>query len=277
VSVGTLWVIASPIGNLEDISLRALRLLGEVAVVACEDTRTTRKLLDRHGIKARTLSCHEHNEARRAKEIAGLLVAGSDVAYITDAGTPLISDPGRRLVDAARAAGTRGPPVPGASAVMAALMASGLDARRFTFFGFPPARGRARQSFLDDVVAATCTTILFEAPHRIERTLRELAERAPGRSASLHRELTKLHEETRSGTLAELAADVGTTRGEFTLIVAGPEPKPAGTVEEALAQARTLLAEGVAPSAAARQAASAVRVGRRDVYRRLVDERKTRD
>ena len=151
---------------------------------------------------------------------------------------------------------------------MAALMASGLDARRFTFFGFPPARGRARQSFLDDVVAATCTTILFEAPHRIERTLRELAERAPGRSASLHRELTKLHEETRSGTLAELAADVGTTRGEFTLIVAGPEPKPAGTVEEALAQARTLLAEGVAPSAAARQAASAVRVGRREVYQR---------
>jgi 16S rRNA (cytidine1402-2'-O)-methyltransferase len=270
---GTLYLVATPIGNLEDVTLRALRVLGETAFVACEDTRTTRKLLARHGIEARLVSCHEHNEALRAREIAEALARGEDVALATDAGTPAVSDPGRRVVEAALAAGAKVVPVPGPSAVTAALVASGLAAERFTFLGFPPRKGRARAELLREALETKGAAVLFEAPHRVARTLAELAALAPERRASLHREMTKVHEEALRGTLTELQRALAEkpVRGEYTLVVAGTEPKPKqGSLARAVAEGRRLVAAGRTPRDAAREAAGREGVSRRLVYRRLV-------
>ena len=273
---GTLFVVATPIGNLEDVTLRALRVLGEVAFVACEDTRLTRNLLVRHGIDARLVSCREHNEKSRAIEIAAALGRGEDVALVTDAGVPGVSDPGRLVVAAAIAAGACVVPVPGPSALTAALVASGIAAERFAFFGFPPRKGRAREVWIGEALAFPGAVVAFEAPHRIVYTLKALAAAAPERNASLHREMTKVHEEALRGTLAELALAVASRppRGEYTLVIAGAAAPvaEAGDLDAAIAEARWRVAEGVSSRDAARDVAARSGVSRRLVYRALISD-----
>src|SRR5436309_13168116 len=171
---GTLFVVATPIGNLEDITVRALRVLREVAIIAAEDTRRTAHLLARHAIVTATTSLHEHNEARKSPAIVARLVAGESVALVSDAGTPTVSDPGQRLIATAINAGIRVEPIPGPSAILAALAVSGVAGDAFTFLGFPPTRSKDRAIWLEHACTAGGTVVFFEAPHRIERTLRDL-------------------------------------------------------------------------------------------------------
>lgn len=217
---GTLFVVSTPIGNLEDVTLRALRVLRESALVAAEDTRRTRGLLAHFDISTPLLSLHEHNERARVPELLARLRSGDDVALVTDAGTPLVSDPGLGLVKAARSAGIVVHAVPGPSAVLAALVASGLAADAFTFIGFAPARGRERDRWLAEVAAEPRTTVFFEAPHRIANTLARLAGLAAGREVVVARELTKLHEEIVSGPIEEVVGRLGEPRGEYTVVLA---------------------------------------------------------
>ena len=197
---GTLYLISTPIGNLEDITHRAVRLLGQVDLIACEDTRHTRKLLNHYGINTRTISYHEHNEQERAAQLLKLIESGSDVAIVSDAGTPGISDPGFRLTKLAIEGGARVVPVPGASALIAALVASGLPTDEFFFGGFLPARSGARRTRLKEVAGMRATLIFYEAPHRIAATLRDAHEILGERAAVVARELTKIHEESRART-----------------------------------------------------------------------------
>ena len=225
---GSLFVVATPIGNLEDVTLRALRVLREAGLVLAEDTRRTRILLDRHGIPARPVSLHAHNEAARCGEVLAALADGRDVALVSDAGTPLVSDPGERLVAAVIEAGHPVVPVPGASAVLAALAASGLPPLPFAFVGFPPRRSSARKALFDSYRGRPETVVLFESPHRTAATLRALAEALGERRACVARELTKRHEELARGTLAELAERYRDgARGEVTIVVAGAPAAPA--------------------------------------------------
>jgi 16S rRNA (cytidine1402-2'-O)-methyltransferase len=223
--VGTLHLVATPIGNLEDVTLRALRVLREADRVFAEDTRRTRVLLDRHGIAQRPRSLHEHNEAVRIAEVLALLDAGQQVALVSDAGTPLVSDPGARLVAAAIAAGHTVVPLPGASAPLAALAASGLGGGPFHFFGFLPRKAGERARLLAGLRDRRETLVLFEAPARVGATLGALAEAfGAGRAACVARELTKIHEEFARGTLGELAERfAGGARGEVTIVVAGAD------------------------------------------------------
>ena len=202
-TASTLYVVSTPIGNLGDVTARAADVLRAADLVLCEDTRHSRRLLDHVGSRAPTTSVHEHNEARRAAELVERLTAGAAMALVSDAGTPLLSDPGARLVAAAIEAGVRVEPVPGASALLAALVASGVDATRFTFFGFLARKGRERRDALAEVAALRHTSVLYEAPGRAADTLADLAAACgPDRPAALARELTKQHEEVRRGTLA---------------------------------------------------------------------------
>ncbi len=224
---GTLFVVATPIGNLDDLSPRAVEALRTASVIACEDTRVTGKLRQRFGIETPTVSNHDHNERRRTPALLDRLRAGETVALVSDAGSPVVSDPGYLLVRAAREAGVPVRVVPGPSAALAALTVSGLPAQAFTFLGFPPPRrGADRRRFLDRAANAPGSVILFESAVRIARLLADLAERLGPRPASLSREMTKLHEEHWSGTLAELAERVETRslKGELTLVV-GPAPR----------------------------------------------------
>src|SRR5690606_9373906 len=220
---GALYLVATPIGNLEDVTLRALRVLREAALVLAEDTRRTRILLERHAIAARPLSLHAHNEAARTAEVLAALAAGRDVALVSDAGTPLVSDPGERLVVAAIAAGHPVVPVPGPSAVLAALAGSGLPAVPFAFLGFPPRRPGERAEAFAAWRGRPETLVLFESPHRLAATLRALADALGPRPACVARELTKLHEEWVRGPLPELAERFasGGVRGEVTIVVGG--------------------------------------------------------
>lgn len=222
---GTLFVVSTPIGNLEDITLRALRVLRESAVVAAEDTRRTRGLLGHFEISTPLVSLHEHNERARVPELLARLRSGDHVALVTDAGTPLVSDPGLTLVTAARSAGIAVCAIPGPSAVLAALVASGLAADSFTFMGFAPAKGRERERWLAHVAAEPRTTVFFEAPHRIASTLSKLAGLAAGRQVVVARELTKVHEEIVGGPIEEIVKRLGEPRGEYTVVVAAP-PEP---------------------------------------------------
>lgn len=244
--VGRLFVVSTPIGNMGDFSFRAVEVLKAVTLVLAEDTRHSRTLLDRYGIETRTSPYHEHNEAKTAPGFVRRLLDGEDIALISDAGTPLLSDPGQRLVVAAIEAGVQVIPIPGASALLAALVASGLDATRFTYHGFPPRRGRERAALLDEVASSPVTSVLYEAPSRVSDTLLELAERAPARGAVVARELTKQFEEIRRGTLESLGAYYkdAAPRGEVVLVVAGA---PVMTMDEsALAdQAAELRAKGM--------------------------------
>lgn len=221
-SAGTLSLVSTPIGNLEDFTLRAIRVLREADLVAAEDTRHTAKLLHHFGIAVATISVHEHNEAERTTGLIERLQAGARIALVSDAGTPGISDPGFRLVCAAIAAGCRVEAIPGPSALLAALVTSGLPTDAFVFMGFPPARGSARTAWFDRIRAERRTVICFEAPHRVRRTLEQLLATAGDRQASIGRELTKFHEETLRGPLSALLAGLpARPLGEFTVVVAG--------------------------------------------------------
>lgn len=221
-------MVATPIGNLGDMSPRAVETLRTADLVLAEDTRATRVLLDHFGIERRPQAAHAHNEARIIPQVLERLGRGARVALVSDAGTPLISDPGSRLVSAVRAAGYPVSPVPGPSALTAALSAAGLDTRRFTFFGFLPRGGRERRALIDEVSTAPHTCVLYEAPGRVAATLHDLAEAGGGgRAAVVARELTKVFEEFRAGTVSELAAYYhgAPPRGEVVILLAAANPE----------------------------------------------------
>jgi len=220
---GTLFVVATPIGNLEDISARALRVLRDVAVIASEDTRRTARLLARYAISTRTTSLHEHNEAAKSGGLIVRLAAGESIALVSDAGTPLISDPGQRLIANAAAAGIRIEPVPGPSAVMAVLSAAGFSAESFTFLGFAPTKKSPRSAWISELLTSRRTAVFFEAPHRIRRTLGEIATYLGERQIVLGRELTKVHETILRGSAHEVLLQLGEPKGEFVVAIAGIE------------------------------------------------------
>ena len=237
---GTLFVVSTPIGNLEDITARALRVLRAAAVVAAEDTRHTGRLLAHFAIPTPTTSFYEQNEREKLPRLLERLRAGDSIALVSDAGTPGISDPGYRLVRAAVAEGIRVEAVPGPSAILAALVASGLPTNTFTFLGFPPSRAQARDRWLADLAPRRETTIFFEAPHRVRGTLEAAARVLGDRQVAVCRELTKLHEEIRRGPLAEVLAALPEPRGEFTVVVA---PAEAAQAPSELPEPQDLLAE----------------------------------
>jgi 16S rRNA (cytidine1402-2'-O)-methyltransferase len=216
---GTLFVVATPIGNLEDITVRALRILREVTVIAAEDTRRTAQLLARHAIATPTTSLHEHNEARKSGGLVERLLRGDSVALVSDAGTPTVSDPGGGLIRAAIDAGIHVEPIPGASAVMAGLAASGLPTDAFAFLGFPPTKSKARSEWFERVRTIRGTIVFFEAPHRIQSTLTEIAREFGDCQVAVARELTKIHEEWVRGPISLVASQFSDPRGEFTVVV----------------------------------------------------------
>ena len=279
--MGTLFVVATPIGNLEDVTLRGLRTLREASLVLAEDTRRTRVLLTRHGIAARPVSLHAHNEAERSVAVLEALAAGRSVALVSDAGTPLVSDPGERLVAAAVAAGHDVVPVPGPSAVLAALAAAGLPATAFTMLGFLPRRASARLALLRRFRSTPETLVLFEAPGRTGATLAALHQALGERPACVARELTKVHEELIRGPLSQLAERFAAQppRGEVTLVVGGaPEgaEAAAGDADEEPPldeRIRALVAAGRSPREVAAALGKARGVPRREIYARAVRAR----
>ncbi|MDR5891616.1 16S rRNA (cytidine(1402)-2'-O)-methyltransferase [Halomonas mongoliensis] len=259
-NTASLYVVATPIGNLEDLSPRAARLLGEVAVIAAEDTRHTGRLLRHLGLSVPMLSLHEHNEAARVEQLDARLAAGESIALVSDAGTPLISDPGFVLVRELRARGRRIVPVPGACALVAALSAAGLPTDRFTFQGFLPAKGAGRRARLEALATREETLVFYESPHRIRDTLADLATVVGERRLVLARELTKTFETFLDGSAGELLArmevDPDQARGEFVVMVAGAAPREEeASVVEGEALLAALLAEGVGVKQAASVAA----------------------
>jgi 16S rRNA (cytidine1402-2'-O)-methyltransferase len=272
--VGTLFIVATPIGNREDITLRAQRVLREVAVIAAEDTRHTGQLLAHYEIAARYLSLHEHNEQERAGAILTRLDAGEDVALVSDAGTPLIADPGARLVRAVRAAGHQVVPVPGASALVAAVVASGLVTGPFTFVGFLPPKQGARRAALESLRGVTHPVIFFEAPHRLGAMLADARAMLGDRTCALCRELTKVHEEIAVTSLGEAIASLETKppRGEYVVIIAEAPVATSSTIsEDALtALLESLLASGRTPAAAAKEAAATTGYDRAACYSRAI-------
>src|SRR5256885_6404174 len=242
---GTLYIVATPIGNLEDITQRALRVLREVEIIACEDTRRTRVLLNHFGIRTRTISYHEHNERERAARLAELLEEGKSIAIVSDAGTPLISDPGFRIVNTAIEGGITVVPIPGPTAFVAALVASGLPSDQFFFAGFLPARANARRAHLEDLAAIQATLVVYEAPHRIAASLSDALDGLGNRKAAVARELTKIHEEIARGNLRELSQRVSTgslaARGEMVLVISGAAVDEATTTGEIEPASRKLI------------------------------------
>jgi 16S rRNA (cytidine1402-2'-O)-methyltransferase len=284
---GTLYVVATPIGNLEDITLRALRVLREVELIACEDTRQTRKLLARHEIKTPMISYHEHNEQERSQELIENLKAGSTIALVSDAGAPTISDPGLILIQHAIDEGIPVVPIPGPSAVITALMAAGLLTDRFLFLGFLPARRTARRTALEPLRQSPYTLVFHEAPHRIQATVQDALEILNDRPAVLARELTKIHEEFLRAPLSQLLKHLEGHRakGEMVLIVAG--------VSESDLQTQQLIAEHgrdiydtvielmrtakLDLKAAVKQVARARGMSKNEVYRAVLKEKAERE
>jgi 16S rRNA (cytidine1402-2'-O)-methyltransferase len=216
---GTLFVVATPIGNLEDITARALRILREVALIAAEDTRRTNHLLSRYAITTRTTSLHEHNEHSKAPGIIERLKAGEAVALVSDAGTPTVSDPGHLLIRQAIDAGIRVEPIPGPNAAIAALSVSGLPTTTFSFMGFPPTRSKDRRTWFEQVRTAGRTVVFYEAPHRLRATLEQLRSVAGDRDVAIGRELTKTHEELVRGPISRVIDRLADAPGEFTIVV----------------------------------------------------------
>ena len=284
---GTLYIVATPIGNLEDLTHRALRVLGEVEVVACEDTRRTRVLLNHFGIKTKTLSYHEHNERERAEQICKLLLAGKDVALVSDAGTPLINDPGFRLTSAAIQLNLPVVPIPGPTALISALVVSGLPSEQFLFAGFLPSRANARRQKLEELAAIPATLVLYEAPHRIAATLKDALEVLGNRQATVARELTKLHEEIARGSLRELIerfGDGSAVRGEIVLVVSSAavdETSGDGAVEPAsrrlIERVSELESEGLDAKLALKKAARELGLKRDEAYRVIVTQKNRRN
>lgn len=274
---GTLYLVATPIGNLADITHRALQVLKDVELIACEDTRHTHKLLNHYGINTKTISYHEHNEQQRAAELIDRLKQGSDVAVVSDAGTPSISDPGFRLVRAAIENEIAVVPVPGPSALIAALIAAGLPTDEFFFAGFLPARGSARRARLNELRSVPGTLIFYEAPHRLAETLKDAYEILGEREAVVARELTKLHEEIRRGRLSELSADYAEktdVRGEIVVLidrnVLGDAPTRAVSISSLVERFEQ---EGLDHRAALKKAARELGLSRAEAYRKLLSER----
>jgi 16S rRNA (cytidine1402-2'-O)-methyltransferase len=275
-SAGRLFVVATPIGNLADITLRAIRVLGDVDVIAAEDTRTTRKLLSHHGIRTPLVSYHEHNESVRTPELLARLENGESVALVSEAGTPSISDPGYRLVDACIAADVAVEPLPGASAILAAVVVSGLPSDAFVFEGFLPRRGAERRKRLADLASERRTLVVFEAPHRLDATLTDMLELLGDRRAALCRELTKLHEEVRRETLSALAAGIrrAPVKGELVLVIEGAvEAEP--DLDAARGEALARIAAGESVREATRGVAQERGVPRRALYDRVLEHRRT--
>jgi 16S rRNA (cytidine1402-2'-O)-methyltransferase len=271
---GTLYVVSTPIGNMGDFSFRAIEVLKGVDVLLAEDTRHTKHLLDRYDIVTKMSAYHEHNEAKATPGLIARILAGESMALVTDAGTPLVSDPGARLVAAAAAAGVPVVPVPGASAVLAALVASALPAAKFTFYGFLERSGAARKAALAELAGLEHTAVLYEAPARVADTLDDLVGAGAGdRSACVAREMTKQYEEVRRGTVAELAAyyKEGVARGEFVIVVAGA---PAVVVDESVVRerVRALRAEGHSARDTAAIVATELGVKKNVAYRMTQEE-----
>ena len=277
---GTLYLVATPIGNLEDITHRAVRVLSEVDLVACEDTRRTRVLLDHYHVKTKTVSYHEHNERERAAYLGELLEAGRSIAVVSDAGTPGISDPGFRLVGDAIRRGARVVPVPGPAAFVSALVASGLPTDEFFFGGFLPARAGERRARLTRARAFDSTLVFYEAPHRIGQTLMDAREILGEREAVVARELTKLHEEVARGRLSDLAERFGAegaARGEMVLVidreVIGEEAAAGDEASGIAERVAALEVEGLDSRAALKRVARELGLSRSEAYRRLVQEK----
>jgi len=270
VPVGRLSICPTPIGNLRDVTLRTLDRLGEADLIACEDTRRTRVLLDRYELTAKLVSFHEHNERERVEQLKARIRTGDHVALVSDAGTPLVSDPGYLLVRGCLDANLPVEVLPGPSAVVAALVASGLPAERFEFVGFLPRKRTDLQRLLDD---AEQTLLAFESPHRLGQTLAIVAEREPARQAVVCRELTKAHEEVRRGQASELAAHYAKApaRGEIVLVLAPATPKT-GNEQAAIAALRDLVEAGARKRAAASVVAALTGVPANELYRALTDE-----
>jgi len=269
-SSSILYVVSTPIGNLEDITMRAVRILKEVALIACEDTRQTRKLLDHYGIATKAISYHDHNEQPRSAELVERLQAGESIALVSDAGTPLISDPGYRLVTAAIAAGIPVVPIPGASAALGALAAAGLATDAFRFCGFLPPKSGQRRKVLEAVRGEDCTLIFYEAPHRILEALADVEAVYGSRPVVVARELTKLHEEFLRGSAAEVRAALASraaVKGEITLLIGkGADEVPSLPIEEAV---EALEQQGVPRMDAIKQVARERGLSKRDVYKQI--------
>jgi 16S rRNA (cytidine1402-2'-O)-methyltransferase len=271
--VSNLYIVSTPIGHLGDFSYRAVEVLKRVQRVLAEDTRRTKILFRRYGIEKPLVSAHAHNEKARIAAVLSWLAAGDEVALVSDAGTPLVSDPGARIVAAVVSAGHRVVPVPGASALLAALVAAGLETEPFSFYGFVPKSGRARQRILAEVWALRHTVVLYEAPGRLVRLLTDLvATCGATRRVVVAREMTKVHEAFFRGTLAEAAAyyEVEPARGEIVVLLAGAsdaEVPADASNEAATAVVRKLLESGRQPSAVAREAAKRLGIPRTEAYR----------
>lgn len=285
---GILYLVATPIGNLEDITLRALRVLKEVDLIACEDTRHTKKLLAHFNISKPVVSYHEHNERERTAELIARLEEGISIALVSDAGTPLISDPGFQLASQAIAHGIPVIPLPGPSALVTALSASGLSANEFTFAGFLPPKKSARRARLAELAKYKSTLIFYEAPHRIKETLADTRDVLGNRRAVIARELTKLHEEFLRGRLSEItsAAVERSLKGEMVLIIAPAEDdnqqrpvldstgtidkEPHSILEEV---ERLVREEGIDTKAALKRVARARHISKSEAYRRMLAEK----
>jgi 16S rRNA (cytidine1402-2'-O)-methyltransferase len=267
-----LYLVATPIGNLRDISIRALETLAAADLIACEDTRTTRVLLDRYGIRTKTVSYHTHNEASSGVRLLEDLASGKTVALVSDAGTPLVSDPGERIAASARAAGFRVIPIPGASAVLAALSIAGLPSERFLFEGFLPAKQGQRRSRLASLASLDVTLLFYEAPHRISETIADMASVfGEARVAAVCRELTKTFEECVQGPLGDLVLrfpEGGTVKGEIVIVVAPPLQDATGAlnIDELL---RSMMKEMSASKAAA-EASRLTGEPKGDLYKRIL-------
>ncbi|MBO8142555.1 MAG: 16S rRNA (cytidine(1402)-2'-O)-methyltransferase [Firmicutes bacterium] len=280
-SPGRLYVCATPIGNLEDVSFRLLRVLREVSVVAAEDTRQAKKLLGHYGITAQVVSLHEHNEARRAPKLLARILAGESVAVVSDAGMPAISDPGTCLVRAAAEHGVDVTVIPGPSALVTALAGSGLPAQRFAFEGFLPHKPRRRRARLEALKDDERTLVFFEAPHRLKETLADMRDILGDRQACVARELTKLHEEWQRGPLAQLAEawNVREPLGEYVIVVAGAKdrgdrddgpprgPSDAEGLQDVARRVAEHMSRGLDKKEAVRAVALETGISRRTVYR----------
>jgi 16S rRNA (cytidine1402-2'-O)-methyltransferase len=269
--IGILYIVSTPIGNLEDITLRAVRVLRAAGLIACEDTRHTRNLLDHLGISKPLLSYHDHNEAARAGELVERLIAGTNIALVSDAGTPLLSDPGYRLVEAAIAAGVQVVPIPGPSAMLSALAGSGLPTDSFRFCGFLPPKATQRRKALETFREEDATLIFYEAPHRILEALDDIQEVLGERDVVVARELTKLHEEFlrgSAGSIRDQLAARTAVKGEITVLIGAPNavPNPVGAEEEVHA----LEQQGLARMDAIKQVAKSRGIPKRELYRKII-------
>lgn len=265
---GTLYIVSTPVGNLGDFSFRAVEVLKNVSVVLAEDTRHTRHLFDRYEIRTRLASHHEHNEAKSAAGLVERLAAGESMALVSDAGTPLLSDPGARLVRAAVDAGIPVQPVPGASALLSSLVVSGLDTSRFMFFGFLTRSGRERRAELDEITASHHTVVIYEAANRVVATLAELERQGNGgRPAVVAREMTKQFEEVRRGTVGELRTyyEEHPARGEVVLLIGGAVPAPVSD-DAVKVRVRQLRASGLSARDAAAATARELGVSKKLAY-----------